>query len=97
MCGAEGETPKIHYPQKKQGFCKRNDHSRNDIQKVLVYKNMTFVLKRDHLMKSINDGFYHTWASHCVVGVSKDSGTRVGKGSGMVDEWVSSHFMAKHV
>ena len=38
---------------------------------------------------------YHTWASHCVVGVSKDSGMMgLGKDSGMVHEWVSSHFMA---
>ena len=37
---------------------------------------------------------YHTWASHSVVGVDKDSGMMgVGKDSDMVHEWVSSHFM----
>ena len=38
-----------------------------------------------------------TWASHCVVGVGKDSGMGVGKDSGMVHEGVSSHFMAWRV
>ena len=38
---------------------------------------------------------YHTWASHSVLGVGKDSGmTGVDKYSGMVHEWVSSYFMA---
>ena len=38
---------------------------------------------------------YHTWASHSVVGVGKDSGMmRVSKDSGMVLEWVPSYFMA---
>ena len=38
---------------------------------------------------------YHTWASHSVVRVGKDSGMMgVGKDSGMVLEWVSSHFMS---
>ena len=37
-------------------------------------------------MYSINDSFYHTWASHCVVEVSKDSGMGVGKDSGIVHE-----------
>ena len=38
---------------------------------------------------------YHTWASHGVVGVDKDSGIMgVGKDSGMVLEWVSFYVMA---
>ena len=38
-------------------------------------------------MQSINDGFYHTLALHCVVGVGKDSiMLGVGKDSGMVHE-----------
>ena len=37
---------------------------------------------------------YHTWTSQCVVGVDKELGMMgVGKDSGMVYEWVSSHFM----
>ena len=41
---------------------------------------------------------YHTWASHGVVGVDKDSGIMgVGKYSSMVLEWVSFYFMAWHV
>ena len=43
-----------------------------------------------------------TWASHCmmgvgkdsVMGVGKDSVMGVGKDSSMVHEWVLSHFMA---
>ena len=63
-------------------------------KKFWFIKKHDFCFKKDHWMKSINDVFYHTWASHCVVGVGKDSGMGLGKDSGMVHEWVSSHFMA---
>ena len=43
-------------------------------KKLLVCKKNDFGFKKDHWMYSINDSFYHTWASHCVVEVSKDSG-----------------------
>ena len=52
--------------------------------KVLVYKNMTFVLKRIiGCNLSMTVFFYHTWVSHYVVGVGEDLSMGVGKDSGM--------------
>ena len=48
----------------------------------MVYKK---IFEYDYWMQSINKGFYHTLALHCVVGVGKDSGTiGVGKNLGMM-------------
>ena len=72
-------------------------------KKLLVCKQMILVSKR---IIGCNPSMtvYHTWASHSVAGVDKDSSMMglgkdsgmmgVGKDSGMVHEWVSSHFMA---
>ena len=63
-------------------------------KKLLVCKQMILVSK---IIIVCNPSMtvYHTWASHSVVGVGKDSGMMgVCKDLGMVHEWVSSHFMA---
>ena len=63
-------------------------------KKFLVCKQMILVSK---IIIGYNPSMtvYHTWASHSVVGVGKDSGMMgVDKDSGMVHEWVSSHFIA---
>ena len=81
-------------PQKTHGFVNKMIIRGLKSKKLLVCKKMTLVSKRiigcNPLMT-----VYHTWASHSVVGVGKDSSMmRVGKDSGMLHEWVSSHFMA---
>ena len=93
-CEAYGGTPKIRCPQKTYGFVNKMIIRSLTSKKLLVCKQMIFVSKT---IIGCNPSMtvYHTWASHRVVGVSKDSGMKgVGKDSSMVHEWVSSHFIA---